>query len=96
MLTAAVIPDLEGWKRKVHRVAAHALFVSLIIMVGLVVLTGNINLPVRLFSALCLLVMTTLWALVVVFKKQRHNILIHQAVVSFLFHLVVLLGAYAR
>ena len=93
-VVAAVVPDTQGWNRKIHRVAAYAMAVLYVPISYLILTSQNFSLFTTALCVICISYMVLAWFLFFFVKKSVNYYLIFQSLYIVCFQLVILTTAY--
>ncbi len=95
MLMAALIPETNGWKHKIHRISAYLMAYTMCPIVLLIATEANISTTATILTWVIGLTMLFGVTKSIIEKRQHSDItLIYQATYSALFHIAILLAYY--
>ncbi len=94
LAVAVAVPDREGVRRRIHRLAAYSMAASLIGIVASLTISENISMTARLIGLAAVLYMLMVWTLFLFVPRARPHYLIFQTSYIAFFHFGILAAAY--
>jgi hypothetical protein len=94
MLVAALVPEIEGWKKPVHRFAAYTMAYTMLPVVMLIAASGQISFFARAVTSFISIVLFIGLVISIKEKRQHKHMLVSQGSYIALFHLAILLAYY--
>jgi hypothetical protein len=91
---AAIVPDTDAWKSKLHRFAAYTMAALYLPLSWYILNSHSLSIVSRLIGGICLLYMIIASILFLTVKRARNRYLIFQSLYIIAFQLIILSAAY--